>query len=58
MSSMSNNIVIAADGTVLTKEQLAAAGLSVNENGEIVDANGKVVAASDIVIAKDGTDHD
>lgn len=37
-----NSIVITANGSVMTTEQLAAAGLSVNENGEIVDANGNL----------------
>ena len=43
------DIVVAADGTVMTKQQLAAAGLSVNENGQIIDKNGNVIDANDVV---------
>lgn len=49
------DIVVAPDGTVMTKQQLAAAGLTVNANGEIVDQSGNVVSAADIEIAADGS---
>lgn len=49
-----NSVVIAADGSVMTKEQLAAAGLSINENGEIVDANGNVVDSNDLIVSANG----
>ena len=39
------DVVVTKDGRVLTKQQLAAAGLSVNAAGEVVDAQGKVVAS-------------
>jgi hypothetical protein len=35
-------MITTKDGKLLTTEQLAAAGLSVNDKGEIVDASGKV----------------
>ena len=50
-----NDLVIAADGSVINKQALAAAGLSVNESGQIVDANGNLVDANDVVIADDGS---
>ncbi len=50
-----NDIVIAADGTVMTKQQLAAAGMSVNANGQLVDKNGKVVDANDVIVSADGS---
>lgn len=49
------DIVIAADGTVMTKQQLAAAGLTVNASGQIVDKDGNVVDVNDVVVAADGT---
>jgi len=49
------DLVVAADGTVMTKAQLAAAGLSVNASGQIVDKNGNIVSASDLVVAADGS---
>ncbi len=50
-----NELIIAADGSVMTKTQLAAAGLSVNASSQIVDKDGNVVSASDVVIAADGS---
>ena len=49
-----NDIIVAADGTVMTKQQLAAAGLTVNEHGQIVDKNGNVVDVNDVVVSADG----
>lgn len=49
-----DDIVIAADGTVMTKQQLAAAGLTVNASGQIVDKNGNVVDVNDVVLSADG----
>jgi Flp pilus assembly protein CpaB len=49
------DIVIAADGTVMTKQQLAVAGMTVNANGQIIDKNGKVVDANDVTVSADGT---
>ncbi|MGE0486029.1 MAG: Flp pilus assembly protein CpaB [Gammaproteobacteria bacterium] len=48
------DLVVTADGKVVSKKALAAAGLSVNEAGQVVDANGNVVDANDIVVTKDG----
>ncbi|RME32710.1 MAG: Flp pilus assembly protein CpaB [Gammaproteobacteria bacterium] len=48
------NLVNANGEQLLSKEQLAAAGLRVNENGEIVDASGKVVNPDDLVVGADG----
>jgi Flp pilus assembly protein CpaB len=50
-----SDIVIAADGTVMTKQQLAAAGMTVNANGQIVDKNGNVVDANDVIVSADGS---
>jgi pilus assembly protein CpaB len=49
-----NNLIVTADGSVMTREQFADAGLSLNESGQLVDKNGNVVSASDIVVASDG----
>lgn len=48
------DIVVAPDGTVMTKQQLAAAGLTVNASGQIVDKDGNIVDANDVVIGPDG----
>ncbi len=48
------NLVNARGEKLLSKEQLAAAGLRVNEKGEIVDENGNVVDPSDIVVGANG----
>jgi len=51
-----NGNLIDADGNkIMAREQLVAAGLTVNENGQILDKDGKVVDPKDIVIAADGT---
>ena len=39
----------------MTKEQLAAAGLSIDENGNVVDRNGNIVDKDDLVTSPDGT---
>ncbi len=49
------DIVIAADGSVMTKQQLAAAGMTVNANGQIVDKNGNVVDANNVIVSADGS---
>ncbi len=49
------NLVDADGKKLIDKEQLAKAGYSVNENGEIVDKDGNVIDPNDIVIAADGT---
>jgi pilus assembly protein CpaB len=50
-----NDIVVAADGTVMTKAQLAAAGLTVNESGQLIDKDGNVIDVNDVVVAADGS---
>lgn len=49
-----DDVVVTADGKIMTKEQLAAAGLTVNESGQIIDKNGNVVDAADVVLTADG----
>ena len=48
------NLVDAEGNTLMSREQLEAAGLRVNENGELVDATGKVVDPTDLVVGADG----
>ncbi|MGE3775006.1 MAG: Flp pilus assembly protein CpaB, partial [Gammaproteobacteria bacterium] len=48
------NLVDADGNTVMTQAQLVAAGLTVNDKGEIVDRNGKVIEPDDIVVTADG----
>ncbi len=62
-----DDIVVLANGTVMTKDGkilatgktdeqiLAEAGLTMNENGDYVDADGNVIAKEDIVVLADGT---
>lgn len=52
---VNGNLVDANGNKLLSREQLAAAGYSVNENGEIVDKDGNVVDPNDLVIAADGS---
>jgi Flp pilus assembly protein CpaB len=49
------NLVDADGKKILSKDQLAAAGYTINENGEIVDKDGNVIDPNDIVIAADGS---
>jgi Flp pilus assembly protein CpaB len=48
------NLVDASGNTLMSKEQLAAAGYSINENGQIVDKNGNIVDPKNILVDKDG----
>ena len=51
-----NGNLVDADGkTLVSRDQLAAAGYTVNENGQIVDKDGNIIDPSDIVVAADGT---
>lgn len=62
-----DNIVVAPDGTVRTKDgkvlapseallqAAAAAGATIDENGNWVTADGKVIKAEDIIVSPDGT---
>jgi pilus assembly protein CpaB len=51
-----NGNLVDADGKKLvSRDQLAAAGYSVNEDGQVVDKDGNIVDVNDIVIAADGT---
>ncbi|MCB1745041.1 MAG: Flp pilus assembly protein CpaB, partial [Gammaproteobacteria bacterium] len=48
------DVVVGMDGRIMTREQLAQAGLSVDKNGNIVDAQGNVVSPDDLVVTADG----
>ena len=52
---VNGNLVDADGNKLVSREQLAAAGYTVNENGQIVDKNGNVVDPKDIVVSSDGT---
>lgn len=52
---VNGNLVDANGKKLISREQLAAAGYSVNENGQIVDKDGNVIDPKDIVVAADGT---
>ncbi len=52
---MNGNLVDAEGNKLVSAQQLAAAGYSMNENGQIVDKDGNVVKPEDLVIAADGT---
>lgn len=51
---MAGNLVDASGKKLASAEQLAAAGLYVNENGQLVDAGGKVVDPKQLVVGADG----
>ena len=48
------NLVDASGTTIMNREQLAAAGLTVNDKGQLVDKNGRVLDAKDVVVTADG----
>jgi len=48
------NLVDAEGNTVMSQAQLAAAGLTVNDKGELVDAQGRVIKPDDVVVTADG----
>lgn len=50
----SGNLVDANGNVLASKEQLEAAGYTVNENGQIVDKDGNVVDPNSIMIAENG----
>ena len=52
---INGNLVDADGNKLISREQLAAAGYSVNENGQIVDKDGNIIDPNDLVIAADGT---
>ena len=52
---VNGNLVDANGKKLVDREQLAASGFTVNENGQIVDKNGNVVDPKDIVVSADGT---
>jgi len=52
---LNGNLVDADGKKLISRKQLAAAGYSVNENGEIVDKDGNIIDPNDIVIAANGT---
>ncbi len=48
------NLVDADGNRIMSREQLAKAGLTVNDKGQLVDKDGKVVDPANLVIAADG----
>jgi pilus assembly protein CpaB len=48
------NLVDAEGNRIMSREQLAAAGLTVNADGQIVDKNGKVIDPANMVVTADG----
>ena len=51
---VNGNLVDDSGKTLVSREQLAAAGYSINENGQIIDKDGNIVDPADIVVAADG----
>ena len=49
------NLVDANGQKIMSRDELEAAGFTVNENGQIIDKNGNVVDPKDIVVGPDGT---
>ncbi len=49
-----NDLLVTADGRVVSKKDLEGSGFSVNASGQIVDANGNIVDADDLVVGADG----
>lgn len=50
-----NGNLVDADGNrIMSRDQLAEAGLTVNENGQLVDKNGNIVDPKDVVVGPDG----
>lgn len=52
---VNGNLVDAEGNKLISREQLAAAGYTVNEDGQIVDKDGNIVDPNDLVIAADGS---
>ena len=48
------NLVDAAGNTLMNREQLAAAGLTVNAQGQLVDKSGRLIDPKDMVVTADG----
>jgi high-affinity K+ transport system ATPase subunit B len=53
-----DGFIIAADGTVMTADGKILTGVTVNENGEVVGADGKVLRDANLIVAADGTVRD
>ena len=53
-----DGFIIAADGTVMTADGKILTGVTVNENGEVVGADGKVLRDANLTVAADGTVRD
>ena len=52
---VNGNLVDADGNKLVSRDQLAAAGYTVNEDGQIVDKDGNIVNPNDLVIAADGS---
>ena len=50
--------IIAADGTVMTADGKVISGVAVNEKGEVIGPDGKVLADANLIVAADGTVRD
>ncbi len=48
------NLVDAEGRTIMNREQLAAAGITVNAQGQLVDKSGRVIDPKDVVVTADG----
>ena len=48
------NLVDASGKTLMNREQLLAAGLTVNDKGQLVDKSGRVIDPADVVVTADG----
>lgn len=48
------NLVDGRGNTLMNREQLAAAGLTVNDKGQLIDKSGRVIDAKDVVVTADG----
>ena len=48
-------LVATKDGVMLSQAQLAAAGLKINEQGQVIDAQGRVLSARQLAAAAAAT---
>jgi len=50
--------IVAEDGTIMTADGKILTGVAINENGEVVGPDGKVLKDANLIIAEDGTVRD